>query len=286
MCLAYLEVGCWEEWLWYILLTLPSRRFLPYGPLLPFTSLPSLCHCPLFPHFCICLLLPSGREPSISSDTRTDSSTESYPYKHSHHESVVSHFSSDSQGTVIYNVENDSMSQSSRDTGRDLHSGPCLPDSVSAWESSKKKKLGQVWNVCHAKGERHRTSVIEWDKKKQHNSEWTMMFHCIYAHQQQHINKDHCNVIIDVIIYSEICFFLALLLIPVLLLVPPLNPCDLVFCHVLMPCFVPSEGLWEKVHIFWVRDTWSSPCLVSWWNASLFVITSSMQRTFLKSVNL
>ncbi|XP_057361984.1 inactive ubiquitin carboxyl-terminal hydrolase 54 isoform X3 [Manis pentadactyla] len=59
----------------------------------------------------------SGREPSISSDTRTDSSTESYPYKHSHHESAVSHFSSDSQGTVIYNVENDSMSQSSRDTG-------------------------------------------------------------------------------------------------------------------------------------------------------------------------
>ncbi|PNJ40564.1 USP54 isoform 11, partial [Pongo abelii] len=62
----------------------------------------------------------SGREPSISSDTRTDSSTESYPYKHSHHESVVSHFSSDSQGTVIYNVENDSMSQSSRDTGETL----------------------------------------------------------------------------------------------------------------------------------------------------------------------
>ncbi|XP_068403932.1 ubiquitin carboxyl-terminal hydrolase 54 isoform X3 [Eschrichtius robustus] len=59
----------------------------------------------------------SGREPSISSDTRTDSSAESYPYKHSHHESVVSHFSSDSQGTVIYNVENDSTSQSSRDTG-------------------------------------------------------------------------------------------------------------------------------------------------------------------------
>ncbi|XP_020928211.1 inactive ubiquitin carboxyl-terminal hydrolase 54 isoform X8 [Sus scrofa] len=58
----------------------------------------------------------SGREPSISSDTRTDSSTESYPYKHSHHESVISHFSSDSQGTVIYNVENDSTSQSSRDT--------------------------------------------------------------------------------------------------------------------------------------------------------------------------
>ncbi|XP_041260805.1 inactive ubiquitin carboxyl-terminal hydrolase 54 isoform X5 [Onychostruthus taczanowskii] len=59
----------------------------------------------------------SGREPSISSDTRTDSSTDSYPYKQAHHESVVSHFSSDSQGTVIYNVENDAASQSSRDTG-------------------------------------------------------------------------------------------------------------------------------------------------------------------------
>uniref|UniRef100_A0A8C0BRV0 Ubiquitin specific peptidase 54 n=1 Tax=Buteo japonicus TaxID=224669 RepID=A0A8C0BRV0_9AVES len=59
----------------------------------------------------------SGREPSISSDTRTDSSTDSYPYKQAHHESLVSHFSSDSQGTVIYNVENDAASQSSRDTG-------------------------------------------------------------------------------------------------------------------------------------------------------------------------
>nr|XP_006004990.1 PREDICTED: inactive ubiquitin carboxyl-terminal hydrolase 54 [Latimeria chalumnae] len=59
----------------------------------------------------------SGREPSISSDTRTDSSTDSYHHKHSHHESVASHFSSDSQGTVIYNQETESASQSSRDTG-------------------------------------------------------------------------------------------------------------------------------------------------------------------------
>lgn len=46
----------------------------------------------------------SGREQSISSDTRTDSSTESYSCRHpsvSHHESLVSHFSSDSQGTII-----------------------------------------------------------------------------------------------------------------------------------------------------------------------------------------
>ncbi|XP_036978828.1 inactive ubiquitin carboxyl-terminal hydrolase 54a isoform X2 [Acanthopagrus latus] len=46
----------------------------------------------------------SGREQSISSDTRTDSSTESCSYRqpsHSHHESLASHYSSDSQGTVI-----------------------------------------------------------------------------------------------------------------------------------------------------------------------------------------
>ncbi|XP_071329568.1 inactive ubiquitin carboxyl-terminal hydrolase 54a isoform X2 [Trachinotus anak] len=46
----------------------------------------------------------SGREPSISSDTRTDSSTESYSCRqpaHAHHESLASHYSSDSQGTVI-----------------------------------------------------------------------------------------------------------------------------------------------------------------------------------------
>ncbi|XP_063047439.1 inactive ubiquitin carboxyl-terminal hydrolase 54a isoform X1 [Engraulis encrasicolus] len=58
----------------------------------------------------------SGREPSISSDTRTDSSTDSYSYlhSHSHHESMASHFSSDSQGTVICNPDNnDNASHSS-----------------------------------------------------------------------------------------------------------------------------------------------------------------------------
>uniref|UniRef100_A0A8C7F6M8 Ubiquitin specific peptidase 54a n=1 Tax=Oncorhynchus kisutch TaxID=8019 RepID=A0A8C7F6M8_ONCKI len=60
----------------------------------------------------------SGREPSISSDTRTDSSTDSYSYKysHSHHESMASHFSSDSQGTVICNPDNDAASHSSLET--------------------------------------------------------------------------------------------------------------------------------------------------------------------------
>ncbi|XP_015272869.1 PREDICTED: inactive ubiquitin carboxyl-terminal hydrolase 54 [Gekko japonicus] len=59
----------------------------------------------------------SGREPSIASDTRTDSSTDSGPFKLPHYESAASHFSSDSQGTVVYNMENDAASQSSRDTG-------------------------------------------------------------------------------------------------------------------------------------------------------------------------
>nr|XP_033797293.1 inactive ubiquitin carboxyl-terminal hydrolase 54 isoform X2 [Geotrypetes seraphini] len=72
----------------------------------------------------------SGREPSISSDTRTDSSTDSYHYKYSHHESMVSHFSSDSQGTVICNVETDAASQSSRDTGH-LTDSECSQRHVS-----------------------------------------------------------------------------------------------------------------------------------------------------------
>uniref|UniRef100_A0A8C7NFW9 Ubiquitin specific peptidase 54a n=1 Tax=Oncorhynchus mykiss TaxID=8022 RepID=A0A8C7NFW9_ONCMY len=69
----------------------------------------------------------SGREPSISSDTRTDSSTDSYSYKysHSHHESMASHFSSDSQGTVICNPDNDAASHSSLETtGQVADSGP------------------------------------------------------------------------------------------------------------------------------------------------------------------
>ncbi|CAK6981115.1 inactive ubiquitin carboxyl-terminal hydrolase 54a isoform X5 [Scomber scombrus] len=65
----------------------------------------------------------SGREPSISSDTRTDSSTESYSYRqpsHSHHESLASHYSSDSQGTVICIEHAD----------RPLHASLCSLDTV------------------------------------------------------------------------------------------------------------------------------------------------------------
>ncbi|KAG9268026.1 inactive ubiquitin carboxyl-terminal hydrolase 54-like isoform X4 [Astyanax mexicanus] len=70
----------------------------------------------------------SGREPSISSDTRTDSSTDSYSYKHSrsHHESMASHFSSDSQGTVVCNQDS-SGSQNSMDSAGEVLKEPPTP---------------------------------------------------------------------------------------------------------------------------------------------------------------
>ncbi|XP_050979880.1 inactive ubiquitin carboxyl-terminal hydrolase 54 isoform X4 [Labeo rohita] len=70
----------------------------------------------------------SGREPSISSDTRTDSSTDSYSYKHSrsHHESMASHFSSDSQGTVVCNQDS-SGSQNSVDTAGEVLKDQATP---------------------------------------------------------------------------------------------------------------------------------------------------------------
>ncbi|KAM4599419.1 ubiquitin carboxyl-terminal hydrolase 54-like isoform 2-T2 [Fundulus diaphanus] len=63
----------------------------------------------------------SGREPSISSDTRTDSSTESYSGRHpSHHESLASRCSSDSQGTVVWTER----------PGRTLHASLCSLDAT------------------------------------------------------------------------------------------------------------------------------------------------------------
>ncbi|XP_018608576.2 inactive ubiquitin carboxyl-terminal hydrolase 54-like isoform X3 [Scleropages formosus] len=71
----------------------------------------------------------SGREPSISSDTRTDSSTDSCSHRHSrsYHESMASRFSSDSQGTVIFNPDNDTSSQYSGDMGGETLKDPPGP---------------------------------------------------------------------------------------------------------------------------------------------------------------
>ncbi|XP_032408642.1 inactive ubiquitin carboxyl-terminal hydrolase 54-like isoform X4 [Xiphophorus hellerii] len=74
----------------------------------------------------------SGREPSISSDTRTDSSTESYcgrqssqssQSSQSHHEAVASRCSSDSQGTLVC------MERPDR-TDRTLHASLCSLDAI------------------------------------------------------------------------------------------------------------------------------------------------------------
>ncbi|XP_026165111.1 inactive ubiquitin carboxyl-terminal hydrolase 54a [Mastacembelus armatus] len=77
----------------------------------------------------------SGREPSISSDTRTDSSTESYSYRqpsHSHHESLASHYSSDSQGTVICVEHPDGP----------LHASLCSLDTIGHGEQRQCRRRG------------------------------------------------------------------------------------------------------------------------------------------------
>ncbi|KAK7913403.1 hypothetical protein WMY93_013614 [Mugilogobius chulae] len=72
----------------------------------------------------------SGREPSISSDTRTDSSTDSCSHRTSRtrplHQSTGSHLSSDSQATVVSNYQAGTPSQSS-DTGDSAVEGPARP---------------------------------------------------------------------------------------------------------------------------------------------------------------
>ncbi|KAF7649897.1 hypothetical protein LDENG_00134490 [Lucifuga dentata] len=88
----------------------------------------------------------SGREPSISSDTRTDSSTDSYSYRqpsYAHHDSLVSHYSSDSQGTVVCIERSDGPAKASHAT----HASLCSLDTIgetliqrmeSGYESSER----------------------------------------------------------------------------------------------------------------------------------------------------
>uniref|UniRef100_A0A4W5NYC6 Ubiquitin specific peptidase 54a n=1 Tax=Hucho hucho TaxID=62062 RepID=A0A4W5NYC6_9TELE len=97
----------------------------------------------------------SGREPSISSDTRTDSSTDSYSYKysHSHHESMASHFSSDSQGTVICNPDNDAASHSSLETtGETLKEQQAPRTSTKSSSSSRLRDFKETMsNIIHSR---------------------------------------------------------------------------------------------------------------------------------------
>ncbi|KAG1954716.1 inactive ubiquitin carboxyl-terminal hydrolase 54 isoform X5 [Pimephales promelas] len=95
----------------------------------------------------------SGREPSISSDTRTDSSTDSCSYKHSrsHHESMASYFSSDSQGTVVCNQDS-SGSQNSVDTAgevlKDRATPLCTPRTSSTGHLQDYK---ETVNMIHSR---------------------------------------------------------------------------------------------------------------------------------------
>nr|XP_029525483.1 inactive ubiquitin carboxyl-terminal hydrolase 54-like isoform X2 [Oncorhynchus nerka] len=97
----------------------------------------------------------SGREPSISSDTRTDSSTDSYSYKysHSHHESMASHFSSDSQGTVICNPDNDAASHSSLETtGETLKEQQAPRTTTKSSSSSRLRDFKETMsNIIHSR---------------------------------------------------------------------------------------------------------------------------------------
>ncbi|XP_064788354.1 inactive ubiquitin carboxyl-terminal hydrolase 54a isoform X2 [Oncorhynchus masou masou] len=97
----------------------------------------------------------SGREPSISSDTRTDSSTDSYSYKYSqsHHESMASHFSSDSQGTVICNPDNDAASHSSLETtGETLKEQQAPRTATKSSSSSRLRDFKETMsNIIHSR---------------------------------------------------------------------------------------------------------------------------------------
>eukprot|EP00063_Salmo_salar_P034667 XP_014009502.1 PREDICTED: inactive ubiquitin carboxyl-terminal hydrolase 54-like isoform X2 [Salmo salar] len=97
----------------------------------------------------------SGREPSISSDTRTDSSTDSYSYKYSrsHHESMASHFSSDSQGTVICNQDNDAASHSSLETtGETLKEQQAPRTATKSSSSSRLRDFKETMsNIIHSR---------------------------------------------------------------------------------------------------------------------------------------
>ncbi|XP_023264340.1 inactive ubiquitin carboxyl-terminal hydrolase 54-like isoform X1 [Seriola lalandi dorsalis] len=91
----------------------------------------------------------SGREPSISSDTRTDSSTDSYSGRQpgpSHHESLVSHCSSDSQGTVICSEHPDVA----------LHASLCSLDTIGHVTDSEQH---QSLRKGGGAGDRRRSSV-------------------------------------------------------------------------------------------------------------------------------
>lgn len=112
----------------------------------------------------------SGREPSISSDTRTDSSTDSYTYRqpsHSHHESLASHYSSDSQGTVICTERADTALRSS------FGSLDTLGHVTDGEQQQQQLQLQLQQNSLRkggGAGEKRRSSSRPWRSKPDHES--------------------------------------------------------------------------------------------------------------------
>ncbi|KAK9530185.1 hypothetical protein VZT92_011706 [Zoarces viviparus] len=82
----------------------------------------------------------SGREPSISSDTRTDSSTESSSHRatrsRSLHQSTGSHLSSESQTTVVCNHDAGTPPPHGADAGESAVEGPPRPPSPPLQETA------------------------------------------------------------------------------------------------------------------------------------------------------
>lgn len=131
-----------------------------------------LYHCPsLFPHFCICVSFPQGGSPpsqvipeqilqrrAIPTNTPTMSLW-----------SVTSLLILRGQSSIMQR-----MIPRLRAVGTQVGTYAVNPACMIQFLHVgflKKKKLVRVRNVYHAKGERHRTWIIEWDQKKQHNSE-------------------------------------------------------------------------------------------------------------------
>ncbi|XP_023819371.1 inactive ubiquitin carboxyl-terminal hydrolase 54 isoform X2 [Oryzias latipes] len=86
----------------------------------------------------------SGREPSISSDTRTDSSTESYFCQLPHHKSLTSRLSSDSQGTVICTEQAGEPSNSSHCSLDTLGHGSDSGDHQSLRKGGESSRRGSA----------------------------------------------------------------------------------------------------------------------------------------------
>ncbi|XP_062330974.1 inactive ubiquitin carboxyl-terminal hydrolase 54 isoform X2 [Osmerus eperlanus] len=85
----------------------------------------------------------SGREPSISSDTRTDSSTDSSSHRTSRtralHQSTGSHLSNESQSTVVCSHDNTTPSHSA-DATELLVEGPLRPPTPLSCKSTRRQR--------------------------------------------------------------------------------------------------------------------------------------------------